>query len=216
MKLQLALDFTDSQQAAAMLEKVNPWFDVVEVGTPLIKAEGMRAVAKMKAAVPDKWILADMKTMDAGDLEANLAFDAGADMVTVLAAASDITIRNAVLAAEKRQKKVIVDLIGMKDKLRRASEMVELGVHYLGVHSGYDEQSQGGDPLSALRELSAQTTMPLVVAGGIGLHNMAPIAACRPDIIVVGSQITAAKQPSETAKAIRGALHQFLEGGQTI
>ena len=63
----------------------------IELGTPLIKQQGLSVVTNVKAAYPDKLVFADMKTMDAGELEADLAFDAGADIMTVLGTAGDST-----------------------------------------------------------------------------------------------------------------------------
>src|SRR5665647_3130791 len=96
-KLQVAIDLLTTQQALALAAKIAPYIDIIELGTPLIKNEGIAVVAAMKQAHPDKLVFADLKTMDAGELEADIAFKAGADLVTVLGAAGDATIAGACL-----------------------------------------------------------------------------------------------------------------------
>ena len=78
MKLQVAIDLLSTADALALLHKVSEYVDVIELGTPLIKQQGLSVVTNVKAAYPDKLVFADMKTMDAGELEADLAFNAGA------------------------------------------------------------------------------------------------------------------------------------------
>ena len=81
----------------ALARRVAQWVDWIEVGTPLIKKHGVNLVTRVKNALPGHVIVADMKTADAGGWEADMAMDAGADVFTVLAAASDATKRNAQL-----------------------------------------------------------------------------------------------------------------------
>jgi hypothetical protein len=107
------MDVLTTADALALAGKVAEHVDIIELGTPLIKAEGMRAVTAIKEAHPDKIVFADLKTMDAGELEADIAFTAGADLVTVLGTAGDSTIVGAVKAATKHGKGVVVDLIGV-------------------------------------------------------------------------------------------------------
>ena len=98
VKLQVAMDVLDLPSALTLAGKVAGSVDILELGTPLVKSAGIGAVSAIKAAHPDKLVFADMKTADAGALEAELAFDAGADLVTVMGAVDDATIRGAVVA----------------------------------------------------------------------------------------------------------------------
>lgn len=206
-KLQVAFDMTDLEQAKQMLLQVKDWLDIVEVGTPLIKSVGIRAIIELRQIAPDKLMCADLKTMDAGELEAELAFHAGADMVTVLGLASDITIRAAVECANKHGKCIVADLIRVPDIKDRVKLLELLGVHYLGVHIGYDDRKQGADPVKELRALAALTDFPVAVAGGIGLSTLGEIADLQPEIIIVGSKIVSADRPAEAAREIYRALH---------
>ena len=107
------MDVLTTEAALELAAQVAPYVDIIELGTPLIKAEGLRAVTAIKAAHPDKIVFADLKTMDAGELEADIAFAAGADLVTVLGTAGNSTIIGAVAAATKHGKGIVVDLIGV-------------------------------------------------------------------------------------------------------
>ena len=112
MKLQLALDTMTIPQCLDILSLVAPDIDIIEIGTPLIIREGLSAVRQIRRAYPDKQILADLKIADAGAHEAQLGFDSGADLVTVLAAADKQTIQDAVKVAHQSGKQILVDLIG--------------------------------------------------------------------------------------------------------
>ena len=87
MKLQVAIDLLTTEAALELAGQVAEYVDIIELGTPLIKAEGLPVITAIKNAHPDKIVFADLKTMDAGELEADIAFKAGADLVTVLGAA---------------------------------------------------------------------------------------------------------------------------------
>src|SRR5882757_5715943 len=139
-KLQVAVDLLSTADALALTNKVGPYVDIIELGTPLIKSAGLSAISAIKAAHPDKEVFADLKTMDAGELEADIAFAAGADLVTVLGVAGDSTIAGAVKAAQKHGKGIVVDLIGVADKPKRAKEVVALGAQFVEMHAGLDEQ----------------------------------------------------------------------------
>jgi 3-hexulose-6-phosphate synthase len=205
--LQLALDTITVDDAVRLLPTLLDSVDIVEAGTPMIKREGIGAVTRLREATPDKLIVADMKTMDAGEYEAEMAFEAGADLMTVLACASDATIAAAVDVAQRRGKHVCADLIGVADKPARARELESLGVAYLGVHAGTDEsRTTGSGPAGDLAIVSAATTLPLCVAGGISPATIGDVLASRPAIVVVGSAITGAAIPAAVAAELKRAM----------
>lgn len=211
--LQLALDLIDSRDAADLLREIDAAVDVVEAGTPMIKREGMDALRRLRGAAPSLLLVADMKTMDAGAYEAELAFGAGANLTTVLGCASDATVEGALAVARDRGGKVVVDLIGVADKVGRARALEALGVDYLGIHAGTDEQSRGADPLADLAAVSAAVSTSLAVAGGITLATLPAILALRPAIVIVGSGITRAADPIAAAFAFKSAIVRFERGG---
>ena len=112
-KLQLAIDLVPLDDLERVVRPLLPMIEVVEAGTPLIKRHGLDAARLLRTIAPDHLLVADMKTMDAGALEAEMAFGAGADLMTVLACASDATISAAVEVARQHGKAVVADLIDM-------------------------------------------------------------------------------------------------------
>ena len=104
MRLQLALDLCTIDEALAMLREVHDLVDITEVGTPMILRDGMAAVRAVKGQHPTMTVLADLKIIDAGEHEAALGVEGGADIITVLGAADDATIRGAVKAAAQRKR----------------------------------------------------------------------------------------------------------------
>ena len=126
-ELQLALD-GELNQAVAILEQAHSFIDIAEVGTPLVFREGMAAVHCLRAAYPQLRLVADLKIMDAGEAEANIAFSAGADFVTVMAVASDATIQGAVKSAREEGKQVMVDMMQVDDPAQRACQLFGSGL----------------------------------------------------------------------------------------
>ncbi|HYD43551.1 MAG TPA: 3-hexulose-6-phosphate synthase [Anaeromyxobacter sp.] len=219
MRLQLAIDTLTLAEAEGLVARVGDLVDVVEVGTPLIIREGVGAVRRLRAAFPDAVLLADLKIADGGHLEAALGLDAGARIVTVLAAAADATIREVVRAARERGGEVMVDLMGVEDLARRAREVDALGADYVCLHTAVDVQAGHADlagaTLQGLRRVKAALdTARTAVAGGITLASCPAVAALAPDVVVVGSALTGAADPRAAAAAIRGALRRQGDGGR--
>jgi 3-hexulose-6-phosphate synthase len=191
MRLQLALDVVDIAGAKSMLAELNDIIDIVEIGTPFILKEGVKAITEIKKAYPFLRILADVKIMDAGDHEARLAYDAGADIVTVLGAAADITIQNVVRATRECQKEVMVDMIAVQDIETRVKHIDKFAVDYICVHTASDVQQQGQNPYEELKLLHRvlQYAKP-AVAGGITADKLPHLIPYHPEIVIVGSAIT--------------------------
>jgi 3-hexulose-6-phosphate synthase len=184
-----------------------PHVDVIEADTPLIKRYGIDAVRRIREAVPDMPLGADMKTIDAGAYEAELALNARADLGTVLGCASDATVRAMVAVARARGKDVIADLLGVPDKASRARELATLGVAFIGVHTSTDERTAGGmGPLADAAAIQAAVPTPLVLAGGIDLNALGEILALGPAIVVVGSAILNAADPVAAAAAFQQGI----------
>jgi 3-hexulose-6-phosphate synthase len=211
-KLQLAIDLVAPDDFERIIVPLLPLIDVVEAGTPLIKQNGLAAVQALRTMAPDHLLVADMKTMDAGALEAEMAFDAGADAMTVLAGASDATITAAVEVAKDRGKAIIADLIGVPDKVARGRQLAALGVSYLGIHTGTDDQAIGADPLSDLQAVRGAVDAQIVVAGGITARTLPAILALEPAIAIVGSGILNKPDPVAAAMELRAILDRQQAG----
>ena len=203
MILQVALDLTDIEEAMSIAEKAARggahW---LEVGTPLIKEEGMRAVELLKRRFHDRKIVADLKTMDTGALEVEMAARHGADVVSILGVADNKTIRDAVDVARKYGIRVMVDLIGVGDKVKRAKELEKMGVHYILVHTGIDEQAQGKNPLEDLEKVVKAVNVPVAVAGGLNLETIPKVIELGATIIIVGGAITKSEDPEGVTRKI--------------
>jgi len=206
-KLQVALDFIDLPRALALAESaVAGGADYLEAGTPLIKSEGLDAVRRLRERFPDRKIIADLKTMDAGKIETEAAAKAGANVVTVLAAAEASTIRECVEAGRHYGCDVAVDLLGLADAVAFARSAGELGVAWLDVHCAIDAQMHGADPLGLLREVRAVTDLTLAVAGGINSETAAAAVEAGADVVIVGGAITKAVDPQQATAEIRKAI----------
>jgi 3-hexulose-6-phosphate synthase len=203
MKLQVSIDLLSLDQAMSLLQEVASYVDVIEAGTPLIKQEGLKVVETFKQHFPDKLIFADMKTMDAGALEAEIAFKAGADFTTILAVSNDATIAGALEASRKYNKTVCVDMIGVHDRLGRAQELEKLGVAFVELHSGLDEQALGRSGLSDLQSFSNNVAIPFSVAGGINENTIQQVEASGAHTVAVGAAIYASQSPKDAARRLR-------------
>lgn len=204
MKLQLALDEMTLDEALYFMREVEEYVDIIEVGTPFCLREGMRAVQTLATVYPNKEILADLKIMDAGEYEALMAFDAGADYATVLGVADRETIKGCVDAAKTRNRKAVVDLICVENLKEEIASIEELGVHVLAVHTGADQQNAGRTPLEDLQEvMKYKRHARVAVAGGINSSTIEQYVALKPDIIIVGSGICNHENPAEEARKIK-------------
>ena len=206
MKLQFAMDTLTTEAALALAAAAAPHVDILELGTPLIKSAGLSAVTAIKQAHPDKIVFADLKTMDSGELEADIAFAAGADLVTVLGTAGDSTIAGAVKAAKKHGKGIVVDLIGVKDKPARAKEVVELGAEFVEMHAGLDEQAEEGFTFDTLLRDGEASGVPFSVAGGVNATSIGSVQKSGAQIAVAGSAIYSAPDVGVAAAELRAAI----------
>ena len=207
MKLQLSLDLVDVDEAREVLGEVADIIDIAEIGTPFIIRDGMHAVRELRRAFPSIALLADLKIMDAGEHEATLAFEAGADIATVLGVAHDATIRAALSAAGRCGGEIMVDMIAVQELEARAAEVDRLGVHYVCVHTAFDGQTEGKHPADELEILKQvlQSAQP-AVAGGITADSVGPIAVLKPAIVVVGGGIMNARDRRRAALLVREAM----------
>jgi len=180
--------------------------DWLEAGTPLIKAEGLDAVRALKRQFPKYTIVADMKTVDVGRLEVEMAAKAGADVVVVLAISDEATIREAVEAAHNYGCRVMADLLFVNDPVKRACWLREMGVDYVCVHVSIDQQMRGMKPLDVLEQVVAAIGSGVAVAGGINSETAAEAVRRGAEIVIVGGAIIKAPDAREATRKIRRAM----------
>jgi 3-hexulose-6-phosphate synthase/6-phospho-3-hexuloisomerase len=160
----------------------------------------------MRKAFPDRTILADMKTVDTGAMEVEMAAKAGADVVIVLGSADDSTILDGLRSAHKYGVRLMADLISVPDPVKRAVELEALGVDYVNVHIGIDQQMIGRNPVSLLREISEKVNVQLAVAGGLDAESAAQAVNAGAKIVIVGGNITRSDNVTEAARKVRKSV----------
>ncbi len=180
--------------------------DWIEAGTPLIKSEGMNAVRELKKALPGTKILADMKTVDTGAMEVEMAAKAGANIVALLATSDDSTIEDALRAAREYGVEIMMDLLTVPNPVERAKELESLGVDYICVHVGIDQQMVGKSTIDFLKEILKYVRTPVAAAGGIDAESGREAIASGASIVIVGGSVTRSPDVTASARKIREAI----------
>ncbi|MFX1235795.1 MAG: orotidine 5'-phosphate decarboxylase / HUMPS family protein [Promethearchaeota archaeon] len=214
-KLQIALDLEILEEALDLAHKIAPFVDILEAGTPLIKSEGIRVIKELKEAHPDKLVCADLKTADAGYLEVKMAARSKADIITILADAYNMTIQEALRAANEFHVEIMADLIVSRSPAIRLAEIInihykETALHYAAVHSGLDRQASRQAPFFEIESVARIRSHPkLAVAGGIQVNDIQKLISYPIEIIIVGGAITRSKNPIRTAEEIRNEINRY-------
>lgn len=205
--LQVALDFVDLERAIRVCrEALEGGADWIEVGTPLIKSEGLNAVRAVRKEFPDRKIIADMKTIDAGRTETECAAKAGANIIDVLGTSSDATIAECVDAASNYGAEIVVDMIEVADPVSRSRAAAAAGANYIAVHTAIDVQMTGGDPFSILEDVCRSVDIPVACAGGINSETAAQAVAHGARIVIVGGAITKSADATRAAREIKESM----------
>lgn len=196
--VQISLDLTNIEEAletAAMALRAG--VDWLEAGTPLLLAEGLHGVRKLREAFPGIPIVADLKTMDGGYLETEMMAKAGATHVVVMARAHEETIKCVVQAGKDFNVKVMGDNLGCDDKVAAAKWLEDLGCDYVIHHIGYDERrgiAASGErmpsPLDELREVVQAVNIPVQAVGGLSLEQAIQCPEYGAPLVVLGAPLT--------------------------
>ncbi len=218
--VQISLDVVEIDEAlttAAMALRAG--VDWLEAGTPLILAEGMHGVRALRARFPDVPLVADLKTMDGGWLEAELMAKAGATHVVVMAQAHDETIRCVVQAGRDFGVEVMGDNLACEDKIAAARRLEDLGCDYVIHHVGYDERrglAARGEPmpspLDQLREVVAAVRVPVQAVGGLTIEQAIRTPEYGAPLVVLGAPLTIDADAFRAASGdVEGALRLICE-----
>lgn len=210
MNLQLALDRLSKEECFQLLEQTNESIDWIEVGTGVIKEYGMSIVREIKHHYPEKTLVADMKTCDAGKHEAKQAFEAGADITTVMAFSSNQTIQDTLEVANQYGKRIMVDLLGITSH-ERIEELNRLHVDLVSLHFGKDMQQSGSLEEGDTLDLVKHQDFEVAVAGGINPTSLPNLVEHEFSTFIVGSAITKQPHPGEVARDMKGVIDDYEE-----
>lgn len=195
--VQISLDVTTLEEAIQTAELARrAGVDWLEAGTPLILAEGLRAVRELRARFPEVPIVADLKTMDGGYLEAEMMAKAGATHVVVMARAHAETLRVVVKAGQDYGIGVMGDNLGCPDMVAGAKLLEEYGCGYVIHHIGYDERrgiaargQRAPTPLDQLREVVQAVKVPVQAVGGLSIEQAIQTPAYGAPLVVIGAPL---------------------------
>ena len=214
--VQISLDVTNIEEAVQTAEMaLRAGVDWLEAGTPLILAEGLRAVRELRARFPETPIVADLKTMDGGYLEAEMMAKAGANYVVVMARAHEETIKVVCQAGKDYGIGVMGDNLGCPDMVAGARLLQDLGCNFVIHHIGYDERrgiaAQGKrapTPLDQLREVVNAVDIPVQAVGGLSIDQAIECPKYGAPLVVIGAPL--AINPDRFERA-GGNLEQVLK-----
>ncbi len=216
--VQVSLDLTSIDEALAVAKLARrAGVDWLEAGTPLLLAEGLRAVSSLREAFPGVPVVADLKTMDGGYLEAEMMARAGATHVVVMARAHEETIRCVVEAAREFGIQVMGDNLACLDKVRAARYLEELGCDIVIHHVGYDERNglsargeRAPSPLDELRAVVDAVRIPVQAVGGLTVEQAIRAPGLGAPLVVIGAPLAVdAEAFMPAAGDVEGALREI-------
>lgn len=196
--VQISLDLTDIEEAVDTARMaLRTGVDWLEVGTPLVLAEGLHGVRRLRKEFPDTPLVVDLKTMDGGYLEAEMMAQAGATHVVVMARAHVETIKCVVQAGRDFGIKVMGDNLACDNMVDGAKLLEDLGCDYVVHHIGYDERrglaAQGQpypSPLDQLAEIVSAVEVPVQAVGGLSIEQAIQCPAHGAPLVVLGAPLT--------------------------
>ncbi|MEO8711419.1 MAG: orotidine 5'-phosphate decarboxylase / HUMPS family protein [Parafilimonas sp.] len=205
--VQISLDLTNINEALeTAFMALRAGVDWLEAGTPLILAEGLHGVRKLREMFPHTPIVADLKTMDGGYLETEMMAKAGATHVVVMARAHEETIKCVVQAGKDYNVKVMGDNLGCADMVAAAKMLEALGCDYVIHHIGYDERrgiaakgKRMPSPLDQLREIVEAVNIPVQAVGGLSLEQAIQCPEYGAPLVVLGAPLTIDADAFKTA-----------------
>jgi len=218
--VQISLDLTNIEEALETSEMaMRAGVDWLEAGTPLILAEGLHGVKALRERFPDTPIVADLKTMDGGYLEAEMMAKAGATQVVVMAKAHDETVIRVVKACQDFGIEVMGDNLACSDMIGAAKHLEDLGCNYIVHHIGYDERGgmhergeNAPSPLDQLKEVVQAVSVPVQAVGGLTIKQAMRTPEYGAPLVVLGAPLTVDADSFKTASGdVEGSLRLICE-----
>jgi len=220
--VQISLDLTNIEEAIEMAHiAVEAGIDWIEAGTPLLLGEGLHAVRKLREAFPNYPIVADLKTMDGGYLEAEMMAKAGATHVVVMGVAHPATIRAVVKAARDYGIRVMGDIMASHDPVECAKILEDNGVDYIIVHTGFDERGEDPKrtPYDYLEAVVKAVSIPVQAVGGLSIDQAAEMPTYGAPLVVVGAPLVIDNhefKPSSSKEELKEILKNLVERVKSI
>lgn len=208
-KLQLAVDIPDLADALGALYRTAAFVDVIEVGTVLCLSRGLDAVRAVRAAHPRHVLLADIRIAEAGGVLARMAYEAGADWVTVVSGASPSTFAAVSAVAAQFGADVQVELSDGWDwdLVRRC---LDLGIAQYILHRSRDAEAHGSlawpqadlDAIARIHDEGGRVS----VTGGMTVGEVQRFADLPVEIFIAGRAIYGSSDPAASAQEFRSTI----------
>ena len=205
MKLQISFDTTDLNEALEIASKVAQYADVLEIGTPLILKEGVKAIQAFKEKFPEKEIFADTKIVDRVEEIIHIFAEVKTDYLSILAGTSNKTIQKASQVTHSLKSKIALDLVDAYSKGQSAMDAKALDIDLIIFHGPHDS-TQLLDILDEWQSVRGNTTLPIFVAGKVDKTNIDKVISLKPQGIVIGIAITQADDPEKEAAYFKSLL----------
>lgn len=206
MKLQIAFDMADLDQALAIASEVEKHTDMFKIGSLLLNTHGISAIKRFKEAFSQKTLIVDAKIVEHSKEAIALLADAGADWITVMAGAPKAVIHTACTVAHELHKKIILDLLDAHSLGQSALEAKSLGVDAIMFDRGIDPEQK-----IMFQErwemVYGNTQLPIFISNQINKENIVDIIALSPAAIVIDKAITHAQSPVEEALYFQNLIH---------
>jgi bifunctional enzyme Fae/Hps len=205
--LQISLDAPSLEGAKKVISQL-PGSDrlIIEVGTPLIKRYGTRVISDLRQVAKDAFMVADLKTLDVGKVEADIAYEDTADAVVAAGLAPPETLNAFVHEAKRLGIYAVIDMLNVEDVLEKLQSLKEFPDIVI-LHRGIDQESGrtcGLERIQMIRKAFPNKKFLIAVAGGIVPETAKEALAQGADILVVGRYVTQSKD-------IERAARDFLE-----
>ena len=205
--LQIALD-APSLEGAKKVILALPGSDriILEVGTPLIKRYGTRGINELRQIAKDKFIIADLKTLDVGKVEVDIAYEDTADAVVAAGLAPPETLDATVHEARRLGIYAVIDMLNVEDVLGKLKSLKDLPDIVI-LHRGIDQESGrtcGLERIKLIRQAFPNKKYLIAVAGGIVPETAKEALDQGADILIVGRYVTQSKD-------IERSVRDFLE-----
>ena len=208
-KLQLALDTVSLQNARQYARELIDYWDILEIGTPLLLNEGFNCVKEFRKTFQYANILVDTKIIDNGSLISSLACKAGANIITVVSAASKKSITDCISAAHANNCQVLLDHISENWEASDFIKKSNLEVDLIGLHFPKDIQTANSIRNEKLERIIEQIDKPIFLAGGMNPQKIHQLKGLPISVFVIGGYLLNAENKLKNAINLKSELQYF-------